>query len=128
MALYFTLLQRFGIVCAFTPFNFGKDTLTENDISVNGKYADEPVESFLKDNEVKMIIVAEKLQTGFDAPQLGIMYVDKALNGYTAVQTLGRLSRTAEGKDKVTVVDFVNTKKEIEQTYKDYHFDEGIYA
>ncbi|MGV0661135.1 type I restriction enzyme subunit R domain-containing protein, partial [Mycolicibacterium pulveris] len=45
-------------------------------------------------DEYKVMIVANKFQTGFDQPLLCAMYVDKLLSGVTAVQTLSRLNRT----------------------------------
>jgi len=48
--------------------------------------------------EYKILIVAEKYQTGFDQPLLHTLYVDKPLSGVKAVQTLSRLNRTATGK------------------------------
>lgn len=42
----------------------------------------------------KIMIVANKFQTGFDQPLLCAMYVDRILSGVTAVQTLSRLNRT----------------------------------
>jgi type I restriction enzyme R subunit len=63
---------------------------------VNGKYARQVVKAFKKrKNRVKLIIVADKLRTGFDEPKLAIMYIDKKLRGTNVVQTLGRLNRIA---------------------------------
>ena len=45
-------------------------------------------------DEYKVMLVANKFQTGFDQPLLCAMYVDKKLSGVTAVQTLSRLNRT----------------------------------
>jgi hypothetical protein len=48
------------------------------------------------------------------------MYVDKRLAGAHCVQTLGRLSRVAEGKTKCVVVDFANTRREIADAFSAY--------
>lgn len=45
-------------------------------------------------DQYKVMIVANKFQTGFDQPLLCAMYVDRILSGVTAVQTLSRLNRT----------------------------------
>jgi type I restriction enzyme R subunit len=55
----------------------------------------------------KLLIVANKYQTGFDQPLLCAMYVDKRLDGVQCVQTLSRLNRTYPGKTTY-VLDFVN--------------------
>jgi hypothetical protein len=83
--------QRFGVVAAFTQFLYdGKRLVKETDVAVNGKYAKDIVK-FFKDpaSSVKLIIVADKFQTGFDEPMLHTLYVDKRLRGSNAVQTIG---------------------------------------
>lgn len=56
----------------------------------------------------RMLIVANKFQTGFDEPLLHTMFVDKKLGGASTVQTLSRLNRNRRGKDSTMVLDFVN--------------------
>ncbi|MEJ1088359.1 type I restriction endonuclease [Microbacterium sp. Mu-80] len=74
-------------------------------------------------DDFDVLIVANKYQTGFDQPLLCAMYVDKRLDGVTAVQTLSRLNRTypAGGKDTTYILDFVNDADEILETFRDYH-------
>ncbi len=69
----------------------------------------------------RILIVAEKFQTGFDEPLLHAMYVDKKLGGVNAVQTLSRLNRTTRGKDGSMVIDFVNEWESIQQSFQDYY-------
>ncbi|MFC4691271.1 type I restriction endonuclease subunit R [Dokdonia genika] len=56
----------------------------------------------------RILIVANKFQTGFDEPMLHTMFVDKKLGGASTVQTLSRLNRNRKGKDSTMVLDFVN--------------------
>lgn len=51
------------------------------------------IENAFKEDPYRILIVANKYQTGFDQPLLHTMYVDKMLNGITAVQTLSRTNR-----------------------------------
>jgi len=74
-----------------------------------------------KSDEYQILIVANKYQTGFDQPLLCAMYVDKRLDGITAVQTLSRLNRTAPGKDTTYVLDFVNDPPIILEAFKPYY-------
>ncbi len=74
-----------------------------------------------KGDEYQVLIVANKYQTGFDQPLLCAMYVDKRLDGITAVQTLSRLNRTAPGKDTTYVLDFVNDPDIILAAFKPYY-------
>jgi len=60
---------------------------------VNGSYAKNIVKSFRDPNSrVKLMIVADKFQTGFDEPLLHTLYIDKRLSGANAVQTIGYLT------------------------------------
>lgn len=77
-------------------------------------------EKFASD-DYKVLLVAEKYQTGFDEPLLHSMYVDKRLSGVQAVQTLSRLNRKTEGKDDTFVLDFVNEPDEIFSSFKPYY-------
>lgn len=73
-------------------------------------------------DDFQFLIVANKYQTGFDQPLLCAMYVDKRLDGVTAVQTLSRLNRTypAGGKDTTFVLDFVNDPNDILEAFLPY--------
>jgi type I restriction enzyme, R subunit len=81
-------------------------------------------------DQYKVMIVANKFQTGFDQPLLCAMYVDRILSGVTAVQTLSRLNRTyrtPSGIQKAAamtqVVDFVNEPEEIRKAFEPYFTD-----
>jgi type I restriction enzyme R subunit len=69
----------------------------------------------------RVLIVAEKYQTGFDQPLLQTMYVVKRLAGVQAVQTLSRLNRTAPGKVRTFVLDFKNEEEDIYEAFKPYY-------
>ncbi|MFJ9415252.1 type I restriction endonuclease subunit R [Streptomyces sp. NPDC101227] len=86
--------------------------------------------SAFQGDECKVMIVANKFQTGFDQPLLCAMYVDRLLSGVTAVQTLSRLNRTyltPSGAQKTSamtqVVDFVNPPKAIQEAFEPYYTD-----
>ncbi|MHC9419880.1 type I restriction endonuclease subunit R [Sphingomonas citri] len=71
-------------------------------------------------DEYRVLIVAEKYQTGFDQPLLQTMYVVKKLAGVQAVQTLSRLNRIAPGKTRTFVLDFKNEDDDIFAAFKPY--------
>lgn len=77
-------------------------------------------ESFERD-DYRVLLVAEKYQTGFDQPLLQTMYVVKRLAGVQAVQTLSRLNRRATGKARTFVLDFVNQEDDIHKAFKPYY-------
>jgi len=73
--------------------------------------------------EYRVMIVANKFQTGFNQPKLVAMYLDKKVSGVEAVQTLSRLNRTYPGKDETYVIDFVNKPETILEAFTMY--DDG---
>ena len=78
--------------------------------------ADDPHAATRGQREYRILVVAEKYQTGFDQPLLTTMYVDKPLVGLAAVQTLSRLNRTAplKSQEDVCVLDFANNAEDIQ--------------
>ena len=71
--------------------------------------------------EYRMLIVANKFQTGFNQPLLQTMYVDKKLGGVNAVQTLSRLNRTHHDKPSTMVLDFANEADDIKAAFQPYY-------
>ena len=73
--------------------------------------ADDPQAAARNQDEYRILVVADKYQTGFDQPLLCAMYVDKPLTGVAAVQTLSRLNRIhpLKSQDDVRILDFVNS-------------------
>jgi type I restriction enzyme R subunit len=70
----------------------------------------------------RLLIVANKFQTGFDQPLLHTMYVDKKLAGVNAVQTLSRLNRTLPGlKDTTCVLDFADNAERVKEAFGRYY-------
>ncbi|MCQ9353413.1 hypothetical protein NQ015_10375 [Corynebacterium sp. 153RC1] len=99
----------------------GENTVTE--YSLNG--VTDTAMHFRENEHAKVLIVANKFQTGFDEPRLCAMYVDKKLSGVMAVQTLSRLNRTFPKKPAPMVVDFVNDPQAIVNSFKPY-FNEAF--
>jgi len=81
---------------------------------------DDPAAASRKQDEYRILVVADKYQTGFDQPLLSGMYVDKPLTGVAAVQTLSRLNRIHPLKsvDDVRVLDFANQAEDIQASFK----------
>lgn len=73
--------------------------------------------------EYRILVVADKYQTGFDQPLLTTMYVDKKLEGVAAVQTLSRLNRThpLKSQDDLLVIDLRNEAEDISKAFKDFY-------
>lgn len=84
-------------------------------------YGEKELPKIFEKEEYKILIVADKYQTGFDQPLLHTMYVDKKLSGVKAVQTLSRLNRTAPGKEDTFILDFVNDRQTIFESFQPYY-------
>lgn len=84
-------------------------------------YGEKELPEVFKKDEYRILIVADKYQTGFDQPLLHTMYIDKKLSGVKAVQTLSRLNRTAIGKEDTFILDFVNDRETILKSFQDYY-------
>lgn len=75
----------------------------------------------LKLPQFRILIAANKFQTGFDEPLLHTMFVDKKLGGAATVQTLSRLNRTMRGKESTMVLDFVNDPEQVQADFQYYY-------
>lgn len=84
-------------------------------------YSEKELPDIFDREEYKILIVADKYQTGFDQPLLQTMYVDKKLSGVKAVQTLSRLNRTCAGKEDTFVLDFANDRETIFASFQPYY-------
>ena len=89
--------------------------------SLNQLPAKVSIKEAFKYPEYRLLVVANKFQTGFDEPMLHTMYVDKKLGGVQAVQTLSRLNRRAHGKTETVVLDFVNDTDVIRDAFQVYY-------
>ncbi len=91
------------------------------EISMNDGLPERELPERFAGDEYRVLIVAEKYQTGFDQPLLQTMYVVKKLAGVQAVQTLSRLNRTAPGKTRTFVLDFRNEEEDLFKAFKPYY-------
>jgi len=88
---------------------------------MNGGISESQLAEEFDKEESRVLIVANKYQTGFDQPKLHTMYVDKKLSGVKAVQTLSRLNRICAGKEDTFVLDFVNEPDEIKDAFLPFY-------
>lgn len=68
----------------------------------------------------KIAIVVDMWITGFDVPSLAVMYIDKPLQKHTLIQTISRVNRVFDGKDKGLVVDYIGIKNDMMEAVKKY--------
>jgi len=107
-----------AIVAFSGEHEYGGKKMTEAALNgfPSGKIADE-----IQEDPYRLLICADKFQTGYDEPLLHTMYVDKTLSGIKAVQTLSRLNRAHPKKSEVFVLDFMNDADTIRDAFADYY-------
>ncbi len=71
-------------------------------------------------NELKLIIVRDMFLTGYDAPSLHTMYLDKPIKGHTLMQAIARVNRVYPGKEGGLVVDYMGVGAELKKALVDY--------
>lgn len=96
-------------------------SVTENSKQLNRELNGRDIRDAFDTDEYRILLVANKFQTGFDQDKLCGMYIDKKLGGIQAVQTLSRLNRARQGKDTTYVLDFVNDVRQILDAFKTYY-------
>ncbi len=106
---------------AFSGSLFDDDLQKEiTEGQINGFSESELPDKFSTD-EYKILLVADKYQTGFDQPLLQAMFVDKQMSGVKMVQTLSRLNRTFPGKDDTFILDFANSREEVLKAFQEFY-------
>ncbi|MGE4286361.1 MAG: type I restriction endonuclease subunit R [Phycisphaerae bacterium] len=68
----------------------------------------------------KIAIVVDMWLTGFDIPFLDTMYIDKPIQRHSLIQTISRVNRKFEGKNKGLVVDYIGIKRQMNQALAHY--------
>ena len=105
---------------AFSDFVHPETNAPISEHAVNELKDGELIEERFEGDDYRLMIVANKFQTGFDQPLLAGMFLDKPVVDRNAVQTLSRLNRCHEGKSDVVVVDFTNNAKSILNAFAKY--------
>lgn len=70
------------------------------------KYQENLITRFKKQENPEIMIVVDKLLTGFDEPKVAVMYLDRHLTGHTLLQAVARVNRTCEGKSYGYIIDY----------------------
>lgn len=89
------------------------------------KYQENVIARFQKHENPEIMIVVDKLLTGFDEPKVTIMYLDRRLCGHTLLQAVARVNRTCEGKKYGYIIDYYGVLKELDDALGVYsNYDE----
>lgn len=116
------LVERKSPYRAIVAFSGDKEyngkTVTE--AIING-FPSADIESRMEQEPYRLLIVADKFQTGYDQPLLHTMYVDKVLTDVKAVQTLSRLNRCHPKKRDTFVLDFAGNQDFVNEAFQKYY-------
>ena len=91
-----------------------------NEAMVNG-FPSSEIEDRMGKDPYRILIVADKFQTGYDQPLLHTMYVDKVLSDVKAVQTLSRLNRCHPKKRDTFILDFADNAERVQEAFQKYY-------
>jgi len=89
---------------------------------IYSKQVKKELEKRLKDpdDELKLVIVRDMWLTGFDAPSLHTMYIDKPMRSHNLMQAIARVNRVFRDKKGGLVVDYIGIANELKQALKTY--------
>jgi type I restriction enzyme R subunit len=102
------------------PFVHPQTNAAVSEYAINELSEGEAIEDRFEGDNYRLMVVANKFQTGFDQPLLAGMFLDKPVIDRNAVQTVSRLNRCHQGKQDVVVVDFTNNARAILKAFAKY--------
>ena len=83
-------------------------------------YTKHLIERFDKDNSLKILIVVDKLLTGFDEPKNAVLYIDKPLKEHNLIQAIARVNRLHPKKKFGLLIDYRGILSELDTTIQKY--------
>ena len=93
------------------------------------KYIEYAKDEFINGDEIDLLIVVDKLLTGFDAPRAKVLYIDKSLKEHNLLQAIARVNRLYDGKDNGIIIDYRGLLGLLDKALSDYSplngFDEA---
>lgn len=89
------------------------------------KYQENLISRFKNQEQPEIMIVVDKLLTGFDEPKVVVMYLDRKLNGHTLLQAVARVNRVCDDKEFGYIIDYYGVLKELDEALELYsNYDE----
>lgn len=83
-------------------------------------YERQVLEDFATDGDPDLLIVVDKLLTGFDEPRNAVLYIDKPLEGHNLIQAIARVNRLHEEKRYGLLIDYRGVLKALDTAIRDY--------
>ncbi len=83
-------------------------------------YTKDVITRFAQADDPQILIVVDKLLTGFDEPRNTVLYIDKPLKQHNLIQAIARVNRLHESKDFGLLIDYRGILKELDMTIEAY--------
>ena len=74
-----------------------------------------------EDNDLELLIVCDMYLTGFDAPVIHTMYVDKPLRDHNLIQAISRVNRVYKDKPKGMIIDYIGITDDLKSAFRSYN-------
>jgi type I restriction enzyme R subunit len=137
--LYKKFLDEFGLVSSEVLISGPDEREGEDDVheestdevkafwkKMMAKYASEKeynrqiISAFKNSDQPEVIIVVDKLLTGFDAPRNTVLYLTRRLKGHTLLQAIARVNRLYDGKDFGYIIDYRGVLQNLDEALDIY--------
>jgi type I restriction enzyme, R subunit len=83
-------------------------------------YEKSVISAFKKQDQPEIIIVVDKLLTGFDAPNNQVLYITRSLKEHTLLQAIARVNRVAPGKEYGYIIDYFGNLENLDNALNTY--------
>lgn len=93
---------------------------TIKDYGSEEEYLKHVKDEFIYGDEIDLLIVVDKLLTGFDAPRASTLYIDKQLKEHNLLQAIARVNRLYDGKDYGYIIDYRGLLGELDEALTSY--------
>ncbi|MCK5893628.1 MAG: type I restriction endonuclease subunit R [Endozoicomonadaceae bacterium] len=100
--------------------NWWKDHVTKNYVGGEKAYTKAIIKAFSEDGDPDIMIVVDKLLTGFDEPKNTVLYIDKPLKEHNLIQAIARVNRLHSKKQFGYLIDYRGILKELDTTIEKY--------
>lgn len=100
------------------PHRKRMNKIDENGFDIEDNFKD-------PENSLQLVFVCAMWLTGFDAPSVSTLYLDKPMKGHTLMQTIARANRVYGNKECGLIIDYLDMFKHLKRDLADYASDDG---
>lgn len=94
--------------------------INDENYGSEAEYTKQIINQFKHGSEPEILIVVDKLLTGFDAPRNAVLYLCRVLREHTLLQAIARVNRIHEGEEYSFIVDYASVLGELDKALTMY--------